>query len=188
MLTLTLLTWRIWWAPNKASKWQMGFNLAFNGLKNVQARMKVWIWCDVYRDVIYEYNVSVNNTKLYFIYDKNSVLSGRHQNTRFVFNKFFFPIKSCIYEILWNNIVQPNRPQLTIWRMRIACWIPECTNTHSHYVILSAFPLQQWLKERASLLRYTYIACLVITEPECVYCAVRTVHICNMHVNVSFTG
>jgi len=37
-LTLILLTWRIWWAPNNASKWQMGFNLAFKGLipsKNV---------------------------------------------------------------------------------------------------------------------------------------------------------
>ena len=25
-LTLILLTWRIWWAPNNASRWQMGFN------------------------------------------------------------------------------------------------------------------------------------------------------------------
>ena len=32
-LSLILLTWRIWWAPNNASKWQMGFNLAFKGLK-----------------------------------------------------------------------------------------------------------------------------------------------------------
>ena len=31
-LTLTLLTWRIRWAPNNASKWQVGFNLAFKGL------------------------------------------------------------------------------------------------------------------------------------------------------------
>jgi len=23
-LTVTLLTWRIWWAPNNASKWQIG--------------------------------------------------------------------------------------------------------------------------------------------------------------------
>ena len=30
--TLTLLTWRIWWPPNNASKWQMGFNSAFKGL------------------------------------------------------------------------------------------------------------------------------------------------------------
>jgi len=31
-LTLILLTWRKWWAPNNASKWQMGFNSAFKGL------------------------------------------------------------------------------------------------------------------------------------------------------------
>jgi len=32
MLTLILLTWRIWWAPNNASRWQMEFNSAFKGL------------------------------------------------------------------------------------------------------------------------------------------------------------
>jgi len=32
ILTLILPTWRIWWAPNNASKWQMGFNSAFKGL------------------------------------------------------------------------------------------------------------------------------------------------------------
>ena len=31
-LTLILQTWRIWWAPNNASKWQMGFNSVFKGL------------------------------------------------------------------------------------------------------------------------------------------------------------
>ena len=31
-LTLILLTWRIWWAPNNASSWEMGYNLAFKGL------------------------------------------------------------------------------------------------------------------------------------------------------------
>ena len=30
-LTLILLTWRIWWAPNNANKWQIGFNSAFKG-------------------------------------------------------------------------------------------------------------------------------------------------------------
>jgi len=28
-LTFILLTWRIWWAPNYAEKWQMVFNSAF---------------------------------------------------------------------------------------------------------------------------------------------------------------
>ena len=45
--------------------------------------------------------------------------------------------------------------------MRVACWIITATNTHSGYVVLTAFPLQQWLYERASVLGYTYIACLV---------------------------
>jgi len=31
-LTLILLTWRKWWAPNNASKWQMGINSGFKGL------------------------------------------------------------------------------------------------------------------------------------------------------------
>ena len=31
-LTLILLMWRIGWAPNNASRWQMGFNSAFKGL------------------------------------------------------------------------------------------------------------------------------------------------------------
>ena len=30
-----------------------------------------------------------------------------------------------------------------IRRMRIACWITKATDTHSEYVIVIAFPLQQ---------------------------------------------
>jgi len=44
---------------------------------------------------------------------------------------------------------------------------------HLEYVIIIALPMQQWLQENASMLRYTCIACLV-TEMELVYCAVRT--------------
>jgi hypothetical protein len=65
---------------------------------------------------------------------------------------------------MWKNFVEPDRPQMTIWRMRIACWMPNATNTHSVYVLLIAFSLQQWLRERASMLRYTYIACLVASS------------------------
>jgi len=50
-----------------------------------------------------------------------------------------------------------DRPQITIWRMRITCWVPKATNTHSEFVTLTAFPLQQWLHERALILRYAYI-------------------------------
>ena len=40
--------------------------------------------------------------------------------------------------------------------MRIARWVPQPTNIHSEYVIFIAFPQQQLLRERASVLRYTY--------------------------------
>jgi len=32
---------------------------------------------------------------------------------------------------MWKNTVEPDRPEMTIWRMRIACWIPKATNTHT---------------------------------------------------------
>jgi len=48
-----------------------------------------------------------------------------------------------------------------IRRMRFACWIPKATNKHSGYVILIVFLLQQWLHERAPMLRL-YEHCLAV--------------------------
>jgi len=45
--------------------------------------------------------------------------------------------------------------------MRSVLWIPRATDTHSEYVILFYFLLQQWLHQRPSMLRYAYITCLV---------------------------
>jgi hypothetical protein len=39
-----------------------------------------------------------------------------------------------VLEIICQNIVEPPRPQVTIWLMLIACRIPKSTNTHSEYV------------------------------------------------------
>ena len=39
------------------------------------------------------------------------------------------------------NIVERGRPQMIIWRMRIACWIPKATDVHLEYLLL--FQLQQ---------------------------------------------
>jgi hypothetical protein len=64
--------------------------------------------------------------------------------THFMFNNFFFFKKSAFNEIMWKNIVERGRPQMTVWRMRFSCWIQKATNIHSECVILIAFPLQQW--------------------------------------------
>ena len=61
---------------------------------------------------------------------------------------------------MWKNIVELDRSQMTIWHMRIAYWITKSTHTRN-----VAFPLQQLLHERASVLHlYTYFACLVFRE------------------------
>jgi len=64
--------------------------------------------------------------------------------------------------MMWKGTAELARPQMTIWRNLIACWIPKVRNAHSEYVIRIVFPLQQWLHEGTSILRYTYIACLVL--------------------------
>jgi hypothetical protein len=83
-----------------------------------------------------------------------------HQNTPFIFNKFFSR-KSCR---LWDKVEKYGTARQTadnniIRRMRIACWITEATDTHSDYEILIAVPRQRCLRERASILRL-YLHCL----------------------------
>ena len=88
-----------------------------------------------------------------------------NRNTHFMFDNFFFPGNRAVYDILWKNIEAWGGPQLTIWRMRIACGITKATNARSEYVIFITFPLQQWLFERASLLR-SYARCLSCLNPK----------------------
>jgi hypothetical protein len=61
---------------------------------------------------------------------------------------------------MWENIVEPDGNTAHEYRMLI----PKATKAHSEYVIIIAFPLNQWLQEHALMLRYTYIACLVMTR------------------------
>jgi len=39
---------------------------------------------------------------------------------------------------MWKNIVEPDRPQKTIWRMCIACWIPNVTKTDTQIMYRGA--------------------------------------------------
>jgi hypothetical protein len=47
---------------------------------------------------------------------------------------FFFFENRIVYEIMWKNIVERDRPQMTIWRVRVACWITKVTSTHIQVV------------------------------------------------------
>jgi len=45
--------------------------------------------------------------------------------------------------------------------MRIACWITKVTDTHSEYVILTAFNVSNGYANALECYIYTYITCLV---------------------------
>ena len=67
---------------------------------------------------------------------------------------------------LWDSVekycsVEQATNDNIIRRKRFACWIVKATDKHSEYVILIDFPPQQLLHERSSVLRCTYIACIV---------------------------
>jgi len=89
----------------------------------------------------------------------------------------FFFRKSCLFLDNVKNNVQPGRPQITIWPMHIACWIPKATTTpihiHTHtrahrICNTPTFLVPQWLHEDAPMLRHSYFACL--SKSVCVSC------------------
>jgi hypothetical protein len=69
---------------------------------------------------------------------------------------------------LWDNVEKYGTARQAtedniIRRVRFACWITKATDTYTEYVILIAFLRQQWLRERFSVLRHTYIACPIFS-------------------------
>jgi hypothetical protein len=65
----------------------------------------------------------------------DKIRTGNQNN---MFNNFFFENRA-VYEITWKHFAERGRPQMIIWRIYI-----KVTNTHTEYVILIAFSLQQW--------------------------------------------
>jgi hypothetical protein len=95
-----------------------------------------------------------------YIYDIISDKSCReNQNVHFIINIFF----SKVMPLLDNVEKYGTARQATvdsIRRRRFACCFTKAIDTHSEYVIFIAFPLQQWLYDRASML-HLYVQCVV---------------------------
>ena len=51
----------------------------------------------------------------------------------------FFIRKLAGYEIMWENMVQPDKPQMTVFGMHFPSWVRKATNTHSKYIIIIVF-------------------------------------------------
>ena len=65
--------------------------------------------------------------------------------------------RRAVYEIMWKNTVERGRPQMTIWRMRIACWITKATQKHTLRICNTfCFSTSTMTHERVSQLSYTY--------------------------------
>ena len=72
-------------------------------------------------------------------------------------------------DIMCKNMVQLGRPQMTIWRMRIASWLTKATKTHPEYAIPIASPRQKRLHERASMLRIVHcLSCYINLDGKCI--------------------
>jgi len=58
--------------------------------------------------------------------------------------------------------------------MFLVRWVTKATDTHLEYVKFLVFTSERRLRERASMLRFTHIACLVLIYIFDVLCEVRT--------------
>jgi len=98
-----------------------------------------------------------------FLLRMRNILNKSCRDKTLIFYTITCFFKSCLS---WGNvekysIIDPDRLQMTIWRMCVACWKTKATNTQLEYVIFIALPLQQLLHEHTSVLRHTYTAYLV---------------------------
>jgi hypothetical protein len=99
-----------------------------------------------------------------------------NQNTYFIFNNFFRKLRR-----LWDNVekcggARGATDDVTIWRMRVECWMCKATCTRqraradahafaraqTQICNIYCFSTATVIRERASMLRYTYISCFVI--------------------------
>ena len=87
------------------------------------------------------------------------------------------------------KVVETVTNDVTIWRIRVACWISKATRTYAHaHAHAPAYPYARTHKqnnntycfstdtmihERASMLRYTYIAPLVWPAKHQISCELR---------------
>ena len=76
------------------------------------------------------------------------------QNTQFMI-KELLPENHSVCEVMWENIVETGRPHITIWPLCVLHKHRMLRNLGYNYGLIlcdTAFLLQQWLRERGSML------------------------------------
>ena len=85
-----------------------------------------------------------------------------------------------VYEVMWENVVEPGRPQMTTWRMHIARCIPKAINTSREVKKFPEFPCRRRMRHK--IVRSDVVgrlACLfaVVTGVDRFQCAVSLVSV-----------
>jgi hypothetical protein len=71
-----------------------------------------------------------------FFLDWDTLWTLQQIKSKHILRSTPFHENRAVYEMMWKNIVETDRPQMTIPHMHFACWITKATETHSEYVIL----------------------------------------------------
>jgi len=62
--------------------------------------------------------------------------------------------KSWRHELIWQDRVEPDRPQMTVRYTRTTCYIPKATNTHSEYINIYCIPTAAMVEGRLLINRF----------------------------------
>jgi len=84
----------------------------------------------------------------------------------------FFSLQNAVYFIMLPFLVPVLFAFYLQGVLKFKCKIPAAKglkDRHSYYVILTAVPLQQWLHERVSLLRYSALHVVFIKQCSLLY-------------------
>jgi hypothetical protein len=80
----------------------------------------------------------------------------REKDNTIVFNNFFSE-NFVVYEIMWDYLVEPDRPQLTIQyipeKILFSCWVKKTRKKCPLRIYNTAFQRQQWLRESVCMLQ-----------------------------------
>ena len=78
----------------------------------------------------------------------NFVKKSKHN----IYAQIHFYKNRAVYEIMWENMVEPERAHMKIWLVRIACCMSKATSKLYGYIILIVYPVHEWLCEHVAKL------------------------------------
>jgi hypothetical protein len=146
--------WRIWWVPHNASRWQIGFNSAFKGLKTMSTvewqHRKALLNTAKYKEwYIYIYmHTGMNKFKLLA---SQAHIINRYKNTR-------SKIQKCCANIYFNK---------------------QCLNKYIHIYILLCTP--GWINSKRND-RFTVCCLKLMRFILNTLCAIKVAILCSVHL------